>query len=243
MGDELDHDIHARQVAIAYKNTAKMNEKTTTTIKTYLLWRGSLLALLFLVIKVVPLALGQQENDKKPSAPPISSTSQKTLTEHDGQHDFDFEIGTWKTHVWRLLDPLTGSTKWVEYEGTSIVRKIWSGRANLVELVADGPAGHFEGLNLRLYNPKSRQWSLNFANSKGGTLSPPTIGEFKNGRGEFFSQETLNGRVILVRFVISDVTPDSCRFEQAFSDDGGRTWEVNWIAVDTRVKDEADKAH
>src|SRR6266540_3055136 len=72
VGNELDHDIHARQVAIAYKNTAKMNEKTTTTIKTYLLWRGSLLALLFLVIKVVPLALGQQENDKKPSAPPIS---------------------------------------------------------------------------------------------------------------------------------------------------------------------------
>jgi hypothetical protein len=164
-------------------------------------------------------------------------------TSRSGSHDFDFEIGSWKTHLWRLVDPLSGSTKWVEYEGTSIVRKIWSGRANLVELVADGPAGHFEGLNLRLYNPKSRQWSLNFASTKGGTLSPPTIGEFKNDRGEFVSQETLNGRAILVRFVISDVTPDSCRFEQAFSDDGGKTWEVNWIARDTRVKDEANKAH
>jgi len=112
-----------------------------------------------------------------------------------------------------------------------------------VELVADSPAGHFEGLNLRLYNPQSHQWSLNFANSKGGTLSPPTIGEFKNGRGEFFAQETLNGRAILVRFAISDITPDSCRFEQAFSDDGGKTWEVNWIAIDTRVKDESNKAH
>lgn len=160
----------------------------------------------------------------------------QAATSRNGSHDFDFEIGTWKTHLWRLVDPLTGSTKWVEYEGTSIVRKIWDGRANLVELVADGPAGHFEGLNLRLYNPQSRQWSLNFAGSKSGTLSPPTIGEFNNGRGEFFSQETLNGRAILVRFVISDITPNSCRFEQAFSDDGGKNWEVNWIAIDTHER-------
>ncbi len=157
--------------------------------------------------------------------------------ERDGQHDFDFEIGTWKTHLRRLQHPLTGSTTWVEYEGTTVVRKVWNGRANLVELVADGPAGHFEGLNLRLYNPESRQWSLNFANSSGGTMSEPTIGEFKNGRGEFYDQETFNGRAILVRFVILDITPTSCRFEQSFSDDGGKTWEVNWIAIDTRVKD------
>jgi hypothetical protein len=162
---------------------------------------------------------------------------QQTPKERDGQHDFDFEIGTWKTHLRRLLHPLTGSSTWVEYDGTTVVRKVWDGRANLVELVADGAAGHFEGLNLRLYNPQSRQWSLNFASSSGGTMSQPTIGEFKNGRGEFFDQETFNGRAIFVRFVISDITPNSCRFEQAFSDDGGKTWEVNWIAIDTRVKD------
>jgi hypothetical protein len=157
--------------------------------------------------------------------------------QHDGQHDFDFEIGTWKTHVSRLLHPLTGSTAWADYEGTTVVRKVWSGRANLLELEADGPGGHFEGLNLRLYNPQSHQWSLNFSNSNGGTLSQPTIGEFKDGRGEFFDQETFNGRAIFVRFVISGITPDSCRFEQAFSDDGSKTWEVNWIATDTRVPD------
>lgn len=154
-----------------------------------------------------------------------------------GQNDFDFEIGTWKTKLKRLLNPLTGSTKWVEYEGTTVVRKVWNGRANLVELVADGADGHFEGLSLRLYNPQSRQWSLNFANLNSGVLTTPAIGEFKNGRGEFYNQETLNGRAILVRFVISEITPDSCRFEQAFSDDGGKTWEVNWIASDTRIKD------
>jgi hypothetical protein len=191
-----------------------------------------------LVVILLPL---QGLAQKKPAA---SSTSpQRTLTERDGQHDFDFEIGTWKTHLSRLLHPLTGSTTWVQYDGTTVVRKVWNGRANLVELEADGPADRFQGLNLRLYNPQSHRWSLNFANSSGGTMSQPTIGEFKNGRGVFFDQETVNGRAIFVRFVISDITPNSCRFEQAFSDDGGKTWEVNWIATDTRVKDESDKAH
>ena len=161
---------------------------------------------------------------------------QQTPAARDGQADFDFEIGTWRTHLRRLLRPLTGSTTWVEYEGTTVVRKVWEGRANLVELVARGPAGQFEGLSLRLYNPQSRQWSLNFANSASGTLVPPTIGEFRNGRGEFHAQETLNGRAILVRFVILPITADSIRFEQSFSDDGGRSWEVNWIAVDSRAK-------
>lgn len=171
------------------------------------------------------------------------TTPQPAPSKPDGQHDFDFEIGTWKTQLSRRLKPLTGSNTWVRYEGTTTVRKVWNGRANLVELDVDGPAGHIEGLSLRLYNPEARQWSLNFANSAGGTLTPPTIGEFKNGRGEFYGQETLGGRAILVRFIISDITPDSCRFEQAFSDDGGKTWEVNWIATDTRVKDRPDKAH
>jgi hypothetical protein len=172
-----------------------------------------------------------------------ATSLQKTSTQRDGQHDFDFHIGNWKTHLRRLLNPLTGSTTWVEYDGTTVVRKVWNGRANLVELVADGPAGHFEGLSLRLYNPQSHQWSLNFANVNSGTIAQPTIGEFKNGRGEFFNQETLNGRAIFVRFIISDITPNSCRFEQSFSDDGGKTWEVNWIAIDTRVKDGTDKTN
>jgi hypothetical protein len=155
----------------------------------------------------------------------------------DGAGDFDFEIGTWRTRLSRLLEPLRGSNSWVEYEGTSVVRKVWNGRANLVELDVAGPAGRIEGLSLRLYNARARQWSLSFASRAGGALGPPTIGEFKNGRGEFYAQETLDGRAILVRFVISNITPDSCRFEQAFSDDGGKTWEVNWIASDTRVNE------
>jgi hypothetical protein len=160
---------------------------------------------------------------------------QQTPAPRDGQADFDHHIGTWHTRLRRLLRPLTGSTEWVEYEGTTVVRKVWDGRANLVELTAGGRAGRFEGLSLRLYNPQSRQWSLNFANSASGTLVPPTIGEFRDGRGEFHAQETLNGRAILVRFVIVPLSRDSIRFEQSFSDDGGRSWELNWVAVDTRV--------
>lgn len=159
------------------------------------------------------------------------------VEQRDGQHDFDFHLGTWKTHLKRLQHPLTGSTSWVEYEGTTTVRKVWNGRANLVELVADGPAGHFEGLSLRLYDPEAHQWSLNFANIKSGTLTAPSIGEFKNGRGEFYNTDTLDGRAILVRFIISDITQDSIHFEQSFSEDGGKTWEVNWIATDMRMTD------
>jgi hypothetical protein len=161
----------------------------------------------------------------------------------DDQHDFDFETGSWKTHLKRLVHPLTGSTTWVEYDGTTIVRKVWNGRANLIELEVDGPKGHIEALSLRLYNPDSHQWSLNFSNSASGTMGTPSIGEFKNGRGEFLDQEMLGARAILVRFVISEITPTFCHFEQAYSDNGGKTWEVNWIADDVRIPDAADRSH
>jgi hypothetical protein len=154
----------------------------------------------------------------------------------DGQHDFDFDIGLWKTHLKRLLHPLTGSTEWAELDGTTVVRKVWNGRANLAELETDAASGHLQVISLRLYDPKARQWSLNTANANVGAFGVPTVGEFKNGRGEFFDQETFNGRTILVRNIWSDISANSCRFEQSFSADGGKTWEVNWIAVDTRVK-------
>ena len=171
------------------------------------------------------------------AASPLSAQTsvQQTAAHRDGQADFDFEIGSWRTHLRRLLKPLTGSTTWVEYQGTTTVRKVWNGKANLVELDVTGPSGRIEALSLRLYNPVSRQWSLNFANSAGGTMAVPTIGEFKNGRGEFYDQETVNDRAILVRFLILPISTDSIRFEQSFSDDGGKTWELNWVAVDTRV--------
>jgi hypothetical protein len=192
-------------------------------------------ATLHLVGVFFVLSLGTGRPFAPASLPASGAPVQAGRAAADGQRAFDFEIGTWKTELSRLTTPLSGSSTWVKYEGTSVVRKIWDGRANLVELKVSGPAGEIEGLSLRLYNPQSRQWSLHYANSRSGLLTPPVIGEFRNGRGEFYGQDTLNGRAILVRFVISDITPNSCRFEQAFSDDGGKTWEVNWIAIDTRI--------
>jgi hypothetical protein len=156
-------------------------------------------------------------------------------TTADGSHDFDFEFGTWKTHVRRLVRPLTGSTTWVEMDGITTVRRVWDGRANLIELVAHGSGGRFEGLNLRMYNPETKTWSLNFASSRDGMMTTPAVGRFRNGRGEFFSRETLDGHPILVRFVIFGITRTSCHFEQAFSVDDGKTWEINWVATDTRI--------
>jgi hypothetical protein len=180
----------------------------------------------------------------RPSASPVrASGPQDVAARRDGQHDFDFDIGTWKTRTSRLQHPLTGSKTWIEMEGTTVVRKIWDGRANLAEFEADGPTGHLELLSLRLYDPQDHQWSLNFATSQIGTISVPMIGEFNNGRGEFYDQEPFNGRTIWVRFTFFSISPDSAQSEQAFSDDGGKTWETNWINKYTRVRDQPGQAH
>jgi hypothetical protein len=164
-----------------------------------------------------------------------ATASQSVTGKRDGQRDFDFNLGTWKTNVKRLRNPLTGSRDWIELSGTVNVRKIWDGRAQMDEVELDGPDGHFQIMTLFLYNPESRQWSETFANSNAGTLSVPMIGEFKNGRGEFYSQESFNGRSILARQIWSDIKPNSHQLEQAFSDDGGKTWEANYIATLTRA--------
>lgn len=159
---------------------------------------------------------------------------QEAVKKRNGQHDFDWDIGTWKTHQKRLLHPLTGSDVWVEYDGVDVVRKAWDG-ANLGHIEADGAAGHLELLTLRLYNPQSHEWNIYFTNRASSTLSVPAVGTFKNGHGEFYDQETYNGRTILLRFSVSDITAKSCRFEQAFSADGGKTWEANFIVTETLV--------
>jgi hypothetical protein len=180
-------------------------------------------------------AFGQTASQAPQAAKAAPAKAEATVASvRDGQHDFDFAHGSWKTHIRRLQHPLTGSNTWVELNGTVVVRKVWGGRANLEEIEADGPDGHFEGLTLFLYNPQSHQWSQTFASSSDGTLQQPAIGEFKQGRGELFDQETFNGRTILVRGTWSDITPNAHRFEQAYSDDGGKTWEPNFTANLTR---------
>jgi hypothetical protein len=166
----------------------------------------------------------------------LSSTG---VVARDGQRDFDFEFGTWHARVERLVKPLSGSKTWTAYEGPSVVRKVWDGRANLGEIDLTGPAGRIRGLSLRLYDPVSQQWRISWANSNDGLLGAPMIGGFENGRGEFYNQETYDGRAIFVRFVFSGITATAFKIEQAFSADGGKSWETNWIATFAREKDAA----
>jgi hypothetical protein len=169
----------------------------------------------------------------------VGLAQQQAMPARDGQRDFDFEVGSFHVHLKRLLHPLTGSTSWVEVDGTSVTRMVWDGKAQLEEFETDSSAAsHIEGLTLRLYNPESHQWSLFWSNSKTGKMEPPQIGEFKNGRGEFYAQDTLNGKSILVRYIWSNTNTSTPHFEQSFSDDGGKTWEVNWITDQTRIKNE-----
>ena len=153
----------------------------------------------------------------------------------DGQHDFDFELGRWKITLRQLKHPLHGSREWVELSGTSVTRSLWNGKSQVEEFEVDSPTGHIQGMTLRLYSPATRQWSLYWANQKNGRFDVPTVGEFKDGRGEFYDMEPYEGRMILVRYVWSNITPTSAHFEQSYSADGGKTWESNWITQQTRV--------
>ena len=163
---------------------------------------------------------------------PAAQVSRSSSTPlRDGQHDWDTFFGDWKMHPRKRLHPLTGSNDWVEFESHDRKRRLWGGRANLDELEADGPSGHIEGLTLRLYNPRSHQWSMYWTNSADPTPENPLIGEFKNGRGEFYDQEMFNGRSIFVRFLWTNVSERSGDFKQSFSQDGGRTWEPNWVTT------------
>lgn len=171
---------------------------------------------------------------RKPRAG-LSQAATPAPAVHDGQHDFDFNIGVWHTHIKRRLDPFASSSDSVELNGTVTVRKVWDGRAELEEIEADGPKGHWEGLTLFLYNPSAHQWSQSFANSKVGTLSS-NIGEFKDGRVVLTGQDTVNDRTILVRAVWSDIQPDSHQYEESYSNDGGSTWVRSFIANLTRLK-------
>jgi hypothetical protein len=155
---------------------------------------------------------------------------------HDGQRDFDWETGSWHTELKRLRQPLSGKTEWLDYSGSTVVTPVMQGRANLVELDVQGAAGRIAGVSLRLYRPAGAQWALHFANLGNGAMTEPVTGSFRNGVGTFYGQDSVDGRTVFVRFVITPLKPDQWRFEQAYSQDGGASWESNWIAIDTRAK-------
>lgn len=157
-------------------------------------------------------------------------------SKQDGRNDFDFFIGRWKGHNRRLRERLKGSNAWEEFEGTSVARKVLGGIGHMDEVTFHRETGYTEGITLRLFDPKSQEWSIYWASSAGGTLELPMIGKFVNGRGEFYAQEVFENRHVYSRFIWCDITEHSCHWEQAFSIDGGKTWETNWTADFTRLE-------
>jgi len=178
----------------------------------------------FIVFSPAVYAIELPQNSQSPATP--------ILPQRDGSHDFDFLIGDWKAHVRRLPDRLNGSNAWDEYDGISNHKKLLDSNANFEEFEVRNREKnlHIKEQTLRLYNPETHQWSIYPVNLDKGTLdSPPVVGQFSGNRGEFYHQENLRGRVILVRYVWLNISPKSARMEQSFSPDGGKTWEVNWI--------------
>jgi hypothetical protein len=180
-------------------------------------------------------AVWSQPQSGMPSTRPLGAAAEPASGARDGQHDFDFDFGTWKIHIRRRVHPLSGSEEWTEMEGTSVTHRIWNGRSNLSLVEADGASGHLQLLALRLYDPDSRQWNINFATSDVGILSVPAVGQFTSGRGEFYDSELFHGRNILVRFTIWAASANEIHSEQAFSADGGKIWETNWMNTLTRI--------
>lgn len=151
------------------------------------------------------------------------------------QHDFDFEWGTpWKAHLLRLRHRLAGSHDWIEYDGTLTIHKLWNGKGNISELEVGNATSHIEGGALHLYDPKAHQWSVTYVSSDADTLGVPAIGRFEHGRGVFHDRETDHGRPVIDRWYFTNISPHHFDFEQAFSADGGKTWETNLIIKYTR---------
>ena len=157
------------------------------------------------------------------------------MQQNDGRNDFDFLIGKWKVHHFRLKERLKGCTEWEEFEGDSTDRKILNGLGNMDENILHRASGDVHAITVRLFNPRSKEWSLCWSAEGAGTFDVPMIGGFKNGRGEFYAQEVFEGRHIFSRFIWSEIEANACKWEQAFSSDGGKTWETNWVMTFERV--------
>ncbi|HEY3812266.1 MAG TPA: hypothetical protein VGL66_03500 [Caulobacteraceae bacterium] len=158
-------------------------------------------------------------------------------TPRDGAHDFDFARGAWRTHATSIQDPFDGGTHTTVFDGTKTAHAVWGGKAWMEEIEADSPTGgHWEGMTLFTYNTTSHQWSQTYFDGPNGEMQTPSIGSFKDGRGEFYGTDTYKGRSVLARGIWSDITADAHRFEIDLSDDGGRTWHTSFKADLTRLK-------
>jgi len=140
--------------------------------------------------------------------------------------DFDFLTGNWTVANRRLRQRLAGCDEWEEFTATSVAWSLLDGSANIDQFTfPDGSSA----LTLRLFEPESKQWSLSWATRAQGRLFPPVIGAFSDGTGLFYGDDVHDGTPVRVRYIWSEITPTSARWEQAFSADQEKTWETNWI--------------
>jgi hypothetical protein len=145
------------------------------------------------------------------------------------KNNFDFLIGTWDSTQRRLREVLNGSDDWYEFPGHTRCWSIFDGAGNIDEVTF--PTLGFSGMGLRLYDAGRDEWSIYWANSTIGLALPPNVGRFDDtGVGIFLCEEVYKGTPIVVRYLWSDITEESARWDQAFSTDKGETWETNWTA-------------
>jgi hypothetical protein len=143
--------------------------------------------------------------------------------------DFDFFMGRWRVRNRYLRERLRGSTEWEEFEARSVARPLLGGLGNEDEFRTDFQGG-FIGLSFRFFDPEAERWSIYWADSRRpGVLDPPVFGGFANGAGVFEGTDVLDGKPVAVRFTWTEVDTPAPRWEQAFSADGGETWETNWV--------------
>lgn len=150
------------------------------------------------------------------------------------QNDFDFFEGKWKLHNKKLKSRLDNCTEWIEFESTQEMYKILNGIGNIDNFLTTFDGQPFEGMTVRLFNPKTKLWSIYWADSNNGKLDPPVLGSFENNVGHFFTKDVFNGKSILVVFRWDARYKENPIWSQAFSDDNGITWEWNWYMYMTR---------
>ena len=153
----------------------------------------------------------------------------------DGRHDFHFLLGDWKVANRRLRKRLQGCDDWETFDAWQTNSSLPGGIGNIDDFVAARWRPDYVGMSLRLFNPQTRQWSIYWLDNQNGgldpagTLLPPVVGRFDNGRGVFEGDDTLDGKPIRVRYIWSGVNTERPRWEQEMSGDAGRTWEKNWV--------------
>jgi hypothetical protein len=194
----------------------------------------------FAVLVAVTLLLAQPQTssvitNKGTEAGKVEPKAEKGENGATGVSDFDFLVGSWRVHHRRLKERLAGNHDWIEFEGTCAMQKILGGAGNMDDNVLDFPGGAYRAVTLRTYDPAKGQWSIWWFDSRTPShLDPPVVGGFKNGVGTFYAEDTFKGKPIRVRFLWTNLATKP-HWEQAFSDDGGKTWETNWIMEFVRI--------